>query len=210
MPVSRRRGSSGRWMREHLRDPYVRRARDEGARSRAAYKLSELAERDALFAPGMLVVDLGAAPGGWSAVAARRCGAEGRVIAVDMLPMEPLPGVEFMQGDFTQDGVLAALGRRMGSRLADVVLSDMAPKLSGLPSVDQPRAMHLAELALAFARGHLRLGGTLLVKVFQGEGYQEYLRAMRAACDSMVTRKPVASRARSRECYLLGRGFRPW
>ena len=168
----------------------------------------QIDDRDRLFAPGQLVVDLGAAPGGWSQVAAARTAPGGRVVAVDLLEMEPLPGVEFIQGDFREEEALERLLGALDARPADLVLSDMAPNISGVRASDQARAMHLAELALAFAGEHLRPGGTLLVKTFQGDGYQELLREMRGRCRVTKVRKPDASRDRSAEVYLLGRGFR--
>ena len=200
--------SSKRWLKEHHDDEFVRRARDEGQRSRAVYKLSEIQRRDRVFAPGQVVVDLGAAPGGWSEFARRQVGAGGRVIALDLLPMAPLDGVEYMQGDFTEQATLDALLRRLGADRVDLVLSDMAPNLSGMESVDQPRAMHLAELAFEFARATLAPGGGLVVKLFQGQGFDELLRDWRAAFGSVRTRKPEASRARSNEIYAVCRGLR--
>ena len=207
--VSRRRAGSRRWLEEHRRDAFVRRARAEGLRSRASFKLAELADRDRLFRPGGVVVDLGAAPGGWSQVAAERVGAQGRVIALDILPMDPLPGVEVLQADFRDEAALVALREALAGRPVDVVLSDMAPNMSGVRAVDQPRSMHLAELALDFATEVLEPGGSLLVKVFQGEGFDEYLREARRRFEQVAMRKPDASRARSREQYLMARGFRP-
>jgi 23S rRNA (uridine2552-2'-O)-methyltransferase len=201
----KRTKTSKQWMMEHVNDVYVQRAKAEGYRSRAAYKLIEVAERDKLLKPGMVVVDLGAAPGGWSQVAAARLGARGRVIALDLLPMEPLRNVTFLQGDFREDAVIGALEQELAGRPIDLVLSDMSPNISGIALSDQARAMYLAELALAFAVNHLKPGGSLLVKVFQGSGFQEYLREMRSRFAQVVTRKPEASRGRSNELYLLGR-----
>ncbi|MBK8069991.1 MAG: 23S rRNA (uridine(2552)-2'-O)-methyltransferase RlmE [Rhodanobacteraceae bacterium] len=200
--------SSGRWLNEHFNDPYVRRAHVEGMRSRAAYKLEELLERDLVLRPGMVVVDLGAAPGGWSQVAQEWLKGKGRVIALDILEMDPLPGVEFIHGDFTQDEVLAQLEQTLGDAKVDLVLSDMAPNMSGVASVDQARSMLLAELALDFAKAHLRRGGGYLVKLFQGEGFDAYVKLMRAAFDKVHLRKPKASRGRSREIYALATGFK--
>lgn len=200
--------SSGRWLQEHFADPYVRRAQVEGMRSRAAYKLEELLERDHLLKPGMVVVDLGAAPGGWSQVAQDRLKGKGRVIALDILEMDPLPGVEFIHGDFTQETVLAALEQTLAGSPVDLVMSDMAPNMSGVPSVDQARSMHLVELAQDFARRHLKRGGAFLVKLFQGEGFDGFVKEMRADFDKVHLRKPRASRGRSREIYALGTGFR--
>ena len=201
----KRSKTSKQWMIEHVNDPYVQRAQKDGYRSRAAYKLLEIAERDRLFRPGMVVVDLGATPGGWSQVAAA-CGC--RVIALDLLPMHPLAGVEFIQGDFREEAVLAELEARLGGAPVGLVISDMAPNISGIGVSDQARAMHLAELALDFASNHLEPGGAFLVKVFQGAGFEDYLRLMRARFAKVVTRKPDASRDRSSEQYLLGLGKR--
>ena len=201
----KRTKTSKQWMMEHVNDVYVQRAKAEGYRSRAAYKLLEIAARDKLLNPGMVVVDLGAAPGGWSQVAAGKLGARGRVVAVDVLAMAPLPHVTFLQGDFREDAVVAALERELAGRPIDLVLSDMSPNISGIALSDQARAMHLAELALEFAVKHLKPGGSLLVKVFQGSGFQEFLREMRSGFKEVVTRKPAASRGRSNELYLLGK-----
>ena len=201
----KRTKTSKQWMMEHVNDVYVQRAKAEGYRSRAAYKLIEIAARDKLLKPGMVVVDLGAAPGGWSQVAADKLGARGRVFAVDVLAMAPLPHVTFLQGDFREDAVVAALERELAGRPIDLVLSDMSPNISGIALSDQARAMHLAELALEFAVKHLKPGGSLLVKVFQGSGFQEFLREMRGRYKQVVTRKPEASRGRSNELYLLGK-----
>ncbi|GMU44278.1 MAG: 23S rRNA (uridine(2552)-2'-O)-methyltransferase RlmE [Xanthomonadales bacterium] len=200
--------SSGRWLDEHFSDPYVRRAQVEGMRSRAAYKLEELIERDHLLRPGMVIVDLGAAPGGWSQVAQDRLKGKGRVIALDILEMAPLSGVEFIHGDFTQETVLQQLEQTLAGAQVDLVLSDMAPNMSGVPSVDQARSMRLAELALDFARRHCKRGGGFLVKLFQGEGFDGFIKDVRAAFDRLHLRKPKASRGRSREIYALGTGFR--
>lgn len=200
--------SSGRWLNEHFSDPYVRRAQVEGMRSRAAYKLEELLERDHLLKPGMVVVDLGSAPGGWSQVAQDRLKGKGRVVALDILEMDPLPGVEFIHGDFTQATVLADLEQTLAGAPVDLVLSDMAPNMSGVPSVDQARSMHLVDLAFDFARSHLKRGGAFLVKVFQGEGFDGFVKELRAGFDKVHLRKPKASRGRSREIYALGTGFR--
>lgn len=201
--------SSSRWLREHFNDPYVKRAQAEGWRSRAVFKLDELLERDPLLRPGMVVVDLGAAPGGWSQVAAERVGGAGRVLALDLLDMAPVAGVEFLKGDFREDAVLRELTFRLAGRLADLVISDMAPNISGIAVSDQARAVHLAELALAFAEMHLKPGGNFLVKAFQGGGFDALRKAMAAAFDKVVVRKPKSSRDRSSEVYLLGLGFRP-
>lgn len=200
--------SSARWLREHFTDEYVKRAQEEGYRSRAAYKLLEIQEKDRLLRPGLTVVDLGAAPGGWSQFAARLVGGQGAVIALDVLPMEPLAGVEFIQGDFRETEVLERLMAMLNGRPVDLVISDMAPNTSGIKAVDQPRGMYLAELALDFAGQCLRSGGDLLVKVFQGEGFDPFLKSLRAGFATVAPRKPKASRARSAERYLLARNYR--
>jgi 23S rRNA (uridine2552-2'-O)-methyltransferase len=205
----KRKGSSENWMREHFDDYYVKRAQQEGYRSRAVYKLLEIQEKDKLIRPGMTVIDLGAAPGGWSQVAAELAGDHGRVVASDILPMDSLAGVDFIQGDFTEDEVFESLLGLLGKGGADLVISDMAPNMSGMNAVDQPRAMYLAELALDMARQVLKPGGSLLMKVFQGEGFEALLADMRSSFARVVSRKPKASRPRSREIYLLGRDFRP-
>ena len=204
--MGRVRGKS--WMQEHVTDTYVKRARVEGMRSRAAYKLDEIAVRDRLLKPGMMVVDLGAAPGGWSQVAAGRVGPRGRVIALDLLEMPSLPGVTFLRGDFRDDATLAELVRMLGGQRADLVLSDMAPNLSGIASADQARALELAELALEFALKHMKPQGNFLVKLFQGAGFEDYLKVLRGRFSAVAVRKPEASRDRSREVYLLGKGFK--
>lgn len=198
--------SSKRWLQEHFDDPYVKQAQDQGLRSRAVFKLLELDEKYGLLKPGMVVVDLGAAPGGWSEAAVPRVGNNGRVIALDVLPMNSIPGVEFIQGDFTEDEPLAALERALGGQAVDLVMSDMAPNMSGVIVTDQARAMYLAELALAFAAEHLKPGGQFLVKMFQGEGFDAFVQRCRAQFEKVLVRKPGASRPRSREVYLLARG----
>jgi 23S rRNA (uridine2552-2'-O)-methyltransferase len=203
-----RNKTSRAWIREHVNDPYVRQAQQEGYRSRAAYKLRELTQRDRLLRPGMCVVDLGAAPGGWSQVAAAAVGPQGRVIAVDILDMQPLPGVELLRGDFQEDAVLAALEATLAGQPVDLVLSDMAPNLSGIGVVDQARSAQLAELALQFALKWLKPGGNLLVKAFQGEAYAGVRTQMLPHFGEVLTRKPQASRSRSAEIYLLGRGLK--
>jgi 23S rRNA (uridine2552-2'-O)-methyltransferase len=202
----KRSKTSKAWMREHVTDFFVKQAKKEGYRSRAAYKLIEIAERDHLLAPGITIVDLGAAPGGWSQVAIERLGPNGRVIAVDFREMLPLPGVTFVQGDFTEASVLAQLEETLGKCPVDLVISDMSPNISGIGMVDQARGMHLAELALDFSSTRLNSGGNFLVKVFQGSGFDEFLRIMRGSFNRVVTRKPGASRGRSSELYLLGLG----
>jgi len=206
MPRSK---SSKQWLKEHFDDEYVRRSQDDGYRSRASYKLLEIQEKDRLIKPGMTVVDLGAAPGGWSQVAAELVGESGRVLACDILPMDSLADVEFIQGDFTEQEVLDELLKRLVDGGADLVISDMAPNLSGMKDMDQPRAMYLAELALDLARSTLHEGANFLVKVFQGAGFEDYHRDLKLSFQSVKTRKPGASRQRSREVYLLGSGFKP-
>jgi 23S rRNA (uridine2552-2'-O)-methyltransferase len=202
------RPSSRRWKQRQARDPYVRKARAEGLRSRAAFKLMEMDKRDHLLRRGAVVLDLGAAPGGWSQVAADAVGASGRVIAVDILPMEPPEGVRFIQGDFTDEKTLKEVVAAVGFGKADLVLSDMSPNITGNRSVDQPRAMYLAELALETARRVLGPGGHLVVKVFQGEGFDAFMRALRAEFGTVRVRKPAASRAESREMYLVAGNYR--
>ena len=201
--MATRSKSSQRWLREHFSDPYVKKAQAEGLRSRAAYKLEELAGRDRLLKPGMTVVDLGAAPGGWSQWVRQALGDSGRVIAVDILEMPSLAGVEFLHGDFREDAVLSALEALLGGAPVDLVLSDMAPNKSGVGAVDQPRMMYLAELAMDFADQHLRPGGTFLIKLFQGAGFDDYLRELRRRYAKVSIRKPAASRKRSPEVYAL-------
>jgi 23S rRNA (uridine2552-2'-O)-methyltransferase len=198
--------SSHRWLREHFDDEYVKKAQREGYRSRAVYKLDEIQQKDRLIKPGMAMVDLGAAPGSWSQYASGLLGGKGKVVAMDILPMEPLPGVEFVQGDFREDEVLDALLQVLEGQKVDLVLSDMAPNISGMDAVDQPRAMYLAELAVDFAERVVRPGGGLLIKVFQGEGFDELLRGLRGHYQKVLIRKPRASRPRSREVYALARG----
>jgi 23S rRNA (uridine2552-2'-O)-methyltransferase len=203
-----RTGSSRRWLKEHHQDPFVKQAKQAGYRSRAAYKLLEIDRRDRLLRPGTVVVDLGAAPGGWAQVAAERLAGKGRVLALDILPVEPIPGVEVLTGDFTQDATLAALEAALGGASVDLVLSDLAPNASGIAAVDQPRAMLLAELAADFAARTLAPGGALVAKVFQGEGFDDLIRALKQSYRRVYTRKPEASRARSREVYVLARDYR--
>lgn len=214
--MATRSKSSQRWLKEHFSDPYVKKAQAEGMRSRAAYKLEELVERDQLLKPGMVVVDLGAAPGGWSQWVRQELdqmerglpdGARrGRVIASDILEMPSLAGVEFLHGDFREDAVLSRLLESLNGEQVDLVLSDMAPNKSGVDAVDQPRAMHLAELAMDFADGHLRTGGTFLIKLFQGTDFDGYVRELRRRYAKVVIRKPAASRKRSPEVYALAQG----
>lgn len=195
--------SSTRWLREHFQDPFVKKAQVEGLRSRAAFKLTELIERDRLLRPGMNVVDLGAAPGGWTQVVRESLGDSGRVIALDVLPMQGVAGVDVLQGDFRDAALLARLEALLGGMRLDLVLSDMAPNMSGVVLVDQARAMELAELALAFARRWLKPGGAFLVKLFHGVGFDDFVRDLRQGFERVSMRKPKASRARSREVYAL-------
>jgi len=200
--------TSRAWVHDHINDPYVQRAQAEGYRARAAYKLLEIDERDKLLRPGMLVVDLGSAPGSWSQVAIRRLAGRGRVVALDILPMEPVAGVEFLQGDFSDDAVLAAFEKLVGDAPVGLVMSDMAPNLSGVALTDQARGIHLAELAMAFARDKLAPDGRFVVKLFQGSGFMEFRKAMEQAFAKVEVRKPKSSRDRSAEVYLLGIGPR--
>ena len=206
--MATRSKSSQRWLKEHFSDPYVKKAQAEGLRSRAAYKLEELLERDRLLKPGMVVVDLGAAPGGWSQFVRQAMGDSGRVVAMDILDMPPLAGVDFLHGDFREDSVLSQLEAMLQGARVDLVLSDMAPNKSGVDAVDQPRMMHLAELAMAFADDHLKPGGAFLIKLFQGTGSDDYIRELRRRYDKVAIRKPDASRKRSPEVYALGQGKR--
>lgn len=205
--MPKRSKSSQRWLREHFDDAFVARARQEGYRSRAVYKLAEIDRRDRLFRPGMRVVDLGAAPGGWSQYAADRVGPSGRVVSSDLLAMDPIPGVEIVTGDFREEVVLRQILDALGEDRADLVLSDIAPNLSGVDAVDQPRAIYLAELALDLAAGILKPNGAFLVKAFQGQGSDDFLRELRLRFRKISIRKPQASRSRSREVYVLARGL---
>ncbi len=207
--LSRRSKSSGRWLEEHFSDPYVRRAQGEGLRSRAAFKLEELDAAEKLIFPGAVIVDLGAAPGGWSQYAARKLRGQGRVFALDLLPMDAIPGVTFLQGDFREQAALDRLLAELGGARADLVLSDMAPNISGVDVVDQARAADLESLALEFALGTLAPRGVLVMKVFQGAGFQELLARARKAFRQVRMRKPKASRQRSSETYLVAREPRP-
>jgi 23S rRNA (uridine2552-2'-O)-methyltransferase len=200
--------SSGRWLKEHFDDQYVKKSKENGYRSRASFKLIEINEKDKLIKPGMTVIDLGAAPGGWSQIAAELVGDNGRVVASDILEMSPLAGVEFIQGDFTEEAVLNQILNVMDGELADVVISDMAPNMSGNNAVDQPAAMYLVELALDMAREVLKPNGSFVAKVFQGEGFDQYMADVRTHFKKVVTRKPDSSRARSREVYIIGVGFK--
>ncbi|MAZ66995.1 MAG: 23S rRNA (uridine(2552)-2'-O)-methyltransferase RlmE [Kangiellaceae bacterium] len=200
--------SSKRWLNEHFHDQFVQKAQAEGQRSRAYFKLEELDKKDKLIKPGMTVVDLGAAPGGWSQYATFKLKGQGQVFALDILPMDPLPDVEFIQGDFREEAILNQLLDSMSNHQADLVLSDMAPNMSGNTGVDQPRAMYLVELAFDLACQTLKPNGDFLVKVFQGEGFDTFLRDVRSKFGSVKTRKPQASRDRSKEVYILARNLK--
>lgn len=204
----KRSKTSKAWMREHLNDAYVQQAKATGYRARAAFKLTEIDDKDKLIRSGMTVVDLGAAPGSWSQVAAARVGPQGQVFALDLLEIAPIPGVCFIQGDFQDDAILRQIEVALGNRPVDLVISDMAPNISGVVAADQARAIGLCELALDFAQNHLTPGGNFLVKVFQGSGFDEFRRVMQSAFDAVTVRKPAASRGRSTEVYLLGKGLR--
>lgn len=200
--------SSNQWLSEHVNDPYVKRAQVDGYRSRASYKILELIDKDKLIKPGMVVMDLGSAPGGWSQVVTPLVGDNGRVVASDILPMDALPGVDFIQGDFTEDAVFEDIMALLGDSPVDLVISDMAPNISGVKTADQASSMYLVELALDMARQVLKPNGSFVVKVFQGESYDEYLKDVRTSFNKVVIRKPDASRPRSREVYLVGKGFK--
>lgn len=200
--------TSLRWLKEHFDDPYVKMAQKDGYRSRASYKLLEIQERDRILRPGMIVVDLGAAPGGWSQVTSRVIGDKGTLIASDILEMDSIPDVTFIQGDFTEDAVFTQILESIGKKPVDLVISDMAPNMSGVRATDQARAMYLCELALDLAGRVLCPGGDFLIKIFQGEGFDLYHKQVREMFDKVQMRKPLSSRDRSREQYLLGRGFR--
>ena len=208
MSKKKRTPSSTRWLKEHFDDKYVQKAQKLGLRSRAVFKIDEIQLKDKLIKPGMTIVDLGAAPGGWSQFAVEQVGDKGRVIACDILPMDPIAGVDFLQGDFREEAVLAALLERVGDAKVDVVLSDMAPNMSGTPAVDQPRSIYLIELALDMCRQVLAPNGSFVVKVFQGVGTEEYLKAVRELFKVVKVRKPDSSRARSREVYIVATGFK--
>ncbi|MEC8442702.1 MAG: 23S rRNA (uridine(2552)-2'-O)-methyltransferase RlmE [Pseudomonadota bacterium] len=201
--------SSADWLKEHVDDIWVQKAQQDGYRTRASYKLIELDERDKLIRPGTTVVDLGSAPGGWSQVVAQRVGEKGKVIASDILPMDAIADVTFIQGDFTTEEVYDELVTAIDGRPVDLVISDMAPNMSGMASIDQPGAMYLVELALDMARQVLKPNGAFVAKVFQGEGFDAYLNDVRSAFSKVMIRKPKASRARSREVYIVAKGFRP-
>ncbi|MBL4606817.1 MAG: 23S rRNA (uridine(2552)-2'-O)-methyltransferase RlmE [Pseudomonadales bacterium] len=203
-----RSSSSNRWLQEHFDDSYVKRAKEKGYRSRACFKLLEIQKKDRIFKKGMTIVDLGSAPGGWSQITAEILGSDGVLVASDILPMDPLPGVTFVQGDFTENAVYSELLKHTQDGLVDFVISDMAPNMSGNKSQDQARSMYLVELALDFAVTVLKPGGGFLVKVFQGEGIDTYRASVRSSFNKLQSRKPGASRPRSREVYLLATGFR--
>src|SRR5690606_32892578 len=205
--MKRTRTSKG-WMQEHVNDEYVKRAQRDGYRARAAYKLIEIDDKDRLIKPGMVIVDLGSTPGSWSQVATQRLKGQGRIIALDLLEMQPIPGVQFIQGDFREQAVLDQLEATLGESRVDLVIADMAPNISGISDVDQANAMYLTELALDFSYKWLKPGGNFLVKVFNGSGFEDIVRNMRQGFDKVATRKPKASRDRSSEVYLLGTGRR--
>ena len=200
----KRTKTSKAWMQEHVNDPYVKLAQKDGYRARAAYKLIEIDDKDRLIKPGMVIVDLGSTPGSWSQVAIQRLKGNGRVFALDLLPMVGIPGVEFIQGDFREDEILAHLEEKLNGQQIDLVISDMAPNISGISSVDQPNAVYLTELAVDFSLKWLKPDGNFLVKVFIGSGFEEIVKIMRDSFEKVVTRKPKASRDRSTEVYLLG------
>lgn len=207
--TTKQKKKSKQWMQEHVNDPYVQQAQKEGWRARAVFKLKEIDEKDHLLRPGMTVVDLGATPGSWCQYAVKRIQPGGRLIALDLLAMEPIVGVDFIQGDFREDAVLDRLKSALAGRQVDLVLSDMAPNMTGIADTDSAQVMYLAELTLDFARQHLKPGGDLLVKVFQGAGFMELRKEMQAGFASLASRKPAASRDRSAELYLLGKGRKP-
>ncbi|MGC9404136.1 MULTISPECIES: 23S rRNA (uridine(2552)-2'-O)-methyltransferase RlmE [Vibrio] len=208
MSKQKHSASSGRWLKEHFDDKYANEARKKGYRSRAYFKMEEIHLKDKLFSPGMTVVDLGAAPGGWSQYAAKIVGDEGQIIACDLLPMDPIAGVSFLQGDFREDAVLEALLDRIQPSMVDVVMSDMAPNMAGNASVDQPRSMYLVELALDMCRQVLAPNGSFAVKVFQGESFDDYVKEVRSLFKVVKIRKPDSSRARSREVYIVATGYK--
>ncbi|MEH6567554.1 MAG: 23S rRNA (uridine(2552)-2'-O)-methyltransferase RlmE [Halioglobus sp.] len=206
--MAKKKSSSKAWLKEHRDDQYVQQAQRDGYRSRACYKLLEIQEKDKLFLPGMTVLDLGSAPGGWSQVAAELVGHDGRIVASDILSMDNLAGVEFIKGDFTEDAVFENILKALDGQLVDVVVSDMAPNMSGMNAVDQPRSMYLVELALDMARRILLPGGAFATKIFQGEGFDEIFHAAQDSFDKVLTRKPKSSRPRSREVYIVAKGYR--
>ncbi len=200
--------SSGNWLQEHVNDPYVKQAQRDGYRSRASYKLIQLNERDRLIRPGMLVVDLGCAPGGWSQVAGRLVGARGKVVATDILPMDPVKNVDFLQGDFTDEALLERILAQLDGHQPDLILCDIAPNITGIDVADQASSMYLVELALDLARRILKPRGDFVAKVFQGAGSEAYLKELRTSFEKLLIRKPAASRARSREVYAVAKGFK--
>ena len=200
--------TSSRWLQEHVNDPFVKQAQKDGYRSRSSYKLIQLNEKDRLIRPGMLVVDLGSAPGGWSQVLGRMLGGKGRVVATDILPMDALNNVEFIQGDFTESLVVEQILETLGGKKPDLIICDLAPNIGGIDSADQAASMYLVELALEMVRKILKPKGDFVVKVFQGEGSDAYLKDVRASFGKVSVRKPAASRARSREVYLVAKGFK--
>jgi ftsJ-like methyltransferase len=206
--MAQRSKSSKAWLHEHVNDHYVHMAKKDGYRARAAYKLLEINEKDKIIKPGTVLADLGSAPGSWSQVAAKLAGNTGKVFALDILPMEPIAGVDFIQGDFRESTVLTEFEQLLAGRPLDLVICDMAPNMAGNAVIDQTRSIYLCELALDFAAEHLKPGGTFLVKVFQGSGFQEFQAAMKSVFATVATRKPEASRNRSNEIYLLGRNKR--
>lgn len=201
--------SSHQWMQRHVNDEYVKRSQLDGYRSRASYKLLEIQERDHIIKPDQVIVDLGAAPGGWSQVAVKLVGRKGKVLATDLLEMDPIQDVDFVLGDFREQEVVDKLINLLDGRKVDLVISDIAPNISGMSAVDQPRSMYLCELALDFARQQLKSGGGLVVKVFHGEGFDDFIRDARTSFNRVVTRKPKASRPKSREVYMVATGFKP-
>ncbi len=204
----KRSHSSKRWLKEHFNDAFVQRAQKEGFRSRAVYKLEQIQQRDKILVPGMTVIDLGAAPGGWSQLAKQYLKGHGRIIAMDILPMDEIDGVTFIQGDFREDAVISQLMQAIGTKPVDLIMSDMAPNMSGNRSIDQPRVIYLCELAFEFVEQTLKPGGDFLIKIFQGAEFQEYLQRLRQSFTRVVVRKPEASRSRSSECYLLAKGYK--
>ena len=200
--------SSHRWLKEHVNDPYVKQAQKDGYRSRSSYKLIELNEKDRLIRPGMLILDLGSAPGGWSQVAGRLVGDKGRVLATDILPMDSLKNVDFIQGDFTEEAVVNQIHERLNGNKLDLIISDIAPNISGIDSADQASSIYLVELALDMARQVLKPKGNFVAKVFQGVGSDDYLKQLRTSFEKVSIRKPAASRSRSREVYVVAKGFK--
>lgn len=200
--------SSSRWLQEHVNDPFVKQAQKDGYRSRSSYKLIQLNEKDRLIRPGMLVVDLGSAPGGWSQVLGRLLGGKGRVVATDILPMDALNNVEFIQGDFTENPVVEQILETLGGKKPDLIVCDLAPNIGGIDSADQAASMYLVELALELVRKILKPRGDFVVKLFQGDGSEAYLKDVRSSFEKVSVRKPAASRARSREVYLVAKGFK--